>query len=220
MSLISKLCRVLPKPVIKRVIFYISKNAYEKLHKHLPNPRVFLKEENLKNCIFLPNRTSLLKHLPSYAVVAEIGVFEGDFSKEIINSCTPKKLYLFDNWSSIKRHQFIENKFQKEIETGQVEIENSSFENLENIKNESLDWVYLDTESCYSQMTKELEILSAKIKRDGYICGNKYIIGKWKEWIKYDTIEAVNGFCIRNSYELIYFVHSPNTRYSFALRKL
>ena len=41
-------------------------------------------------------RSDLLKLLPKCLRIAELGVFRGDFSKEILDICQPSKLYLVD----------------------------------------------------------------------------------------------------------------------------
>ena len=41
-------------------------------------------------------RSDLLKLLPKGLRIAELGVFRGDFSKEILDICQPSKLYLVD----------------------------------------------------------------------------------------------------------------------------
>ena len=41
-------------------------------------------------------RIELLNYLNKNLTIAELGVFEGEFSKEIHNICLPNKLYLVD----------------------------------------------------------------------------------------------------------------------------
>src|SRR5688572_8310234 len=43
-------------------------------------------------------RKKLLSMLPTNAIGAEIGVWRGDFSADILSSCNPNRLYLIDPW--------------------------------------------------------------------------------------------------------------------------
>jgi len=46
-------------------------------------PKIDFKSQHIENCKSLTDRETLLHHLPKNAVVAEIGVFKGDFSELI-----------------------------------------------------------------------------------------------------------------------------------------
>ena len=61
------------------------------------------------------NRNLLLESLPKDLIIAELGVFEGEFSKDIYSICNPKELNLVDLFSGIfgsgdkdgKNHHYI-----------------------------------------------------------------------------------------------------------------
>ena len=44
------------------------------------------------------NRDNLIQQYPKGGVWAEIGVYRGDFSQKIFDTCEPSELYLIDNW--------------------------------------------------------------------------------------------------------------------------
>ncbi len=46
----------------------------------------------------LATRAEMLKLVPKGGVMAEIGVFRGEFSKMILEECLPKKFYMVDIW--------------------------------------------------------------------------------------------------------------------------
>ena len=50
-----------------------------------------------ENCVLLPDRFHLLDRLPKGAKVAEVGVRFGEFSRDIVDRCAPKKLFLIDS---------------------------------------------------------------------------------------------------------------------------
>jgi hypothetical protein len=43
-----------------------------------------LSEDHLRNCIVLPDRTTILERLPKGGVVAEVGTDQGDFARQIL----------------------------------------------------------------------------------------------------------------------------------------
>lgn len=47
---------------------------------------------------YVQTRSDLLERVPKGGVLAELGVFKGDFARQILNICEPKKLHLIDRW--------------------------------------------------------------------------------------------------------------------------
>ena len=45
-----------------------------------------------------PKRSDFLSRLPKDAVCAEIGVFRGEFSRQILEIKAPRELHLIDGW--------------------------------------------------------------------------------------------------------------------------
>ena len=46
----------------------------------------------------MTDRNGLLRVMPKGAVWAEIGVYKGDFSQIVLDTCAPSRYYLIDNW--------------------------------------------------------------------------------------------------------------------------
>ena len=46
----------------------------------------------------MADRSRLIQQVPKNAVWAEIGVYKGDFSQQVLDSCEPAEYYLIDNW--------------------------------------------------------------------------------------------------------------------------
>ena len=70
----------------------------KKIFSHYP--RLNFGPQHLVHLVSLTDRTELLRRMPTQAVVAEIGVNEGDFSQKILTLCQPSKLVLIDVWAS------------------------------------------------------------------------------------------------------------------------
>ncbi len=137
-----------------------------------------------------------------------MGVAFGNFSELILMICNPDKLYLIDPWEEGtygEGYQTVQGKFKQKIEDGVVEIRKGySTDCLKEFADGELDWVYIDTvHDDYQLIKKELELCSAKVSANGYICGHdyaKYDVYCGKEYCIYD---AVNEFAVKYGYEFI-----------------
>ncbi len=146
----------------------------------------------------------LLAMLPRKSVGAEIGVFAGDFSKQILDAVSPKELHLIDPWehqtSSMyknawygggakggqpemdERYSGVLKRFKKSIRAGQVKVHRGySSDVLEQFPDQFFDWVYIDGNHLYEYVQKDLEVSFRKVKTHGYIAGDDYTEGGWWE---------------------------------------
>ena len=62
---------------------------------------------------------------------------------------------------------------------------------VKKFKNESLDWVYIDTTHYYKAVLADLNNWMPKIKKGGYLCGDDFMI---KDQHAFGVIEAVHAF--------------------------
>jgi len=188
-------------------------------------PKVYLKEENIRNLKTLLNREELIKNMPGKKVVAEIGVDHGDFSQIILDITSPAKLYLIDCWADDRYHiglkNLVEDKFSNEIDKGVVNINvGLSTDVLVTFPDNHFDWVYLDTNHTYQTTKAELAILKSKVVSGGIIAGHDYTIGNWVSGFRYGVIEAVNEFCVTENWEIIFLTAEADHYRSFAIRKI
>lgn len=133
------------------------------------------------------NNTYALKYIEQGSVCAEVGVWKGDLSCEILK-CKPAKLHLIDPWEKqdvIQRCYSIDQEKMDEV----YEQVLSEFGSLDNVKmhrsfsvdvvfpNHYFNWVYLDGDHSYHAVKKDLEFYYPLIKKGGYLCGDDY--GLW-----------------------------------------
>jgi hypothetical protein len=188
-------------------------------------PKIKLKQENMTNCQLILDREKLLEYMPKNAVIAEIGVNKGDFSRKIIGICKPQKLHLIDSWHTERYHDGlsldVENKFSQEISNGKIKINRGlSTEIVDEFSDKYFDWVYIDTSHDYITTKMELEKYSKKLKDGGILAGHDYSMGNWGKGYKYGVIEAVHEFCVNNHWELIFLTADFTENQSFAIRKI
>lgn len=224
--MVKYILRLFPKSIKNYLFSYIKLFLYEYNKKDsLQIPKFELANINIDRIKMVLDREKLLELLPKHAIIAELGVDEGEFSKKILSICNPKKLHLIDSWGSKRYNEdkyfSVKDLFKEEIDDKIVEINlGLSTEVVDSFENEYFDWVYIDTDHSYKMTFKELELYKTKIKDNGIIAGHDYIIGNWDGMVRYGVVEAVYEFCVKNNFEILYLSMEINDHPSFAIRKI
>lgn len=138
---------------------------------------------------------------------AEIGVLKGENAISINETLNMERLYLIDIWDEylheektktlnfFKYYEGVKNIFKdcKNV----IIIRGDSIEVAKTIKNNYLDFVYIDGNHDYEYVKKDIIAWFSKVKKGGYICGDDYC-KKWK-----GVIRAVNEFVKEHNYKLM-----------------
>ena len=155
-------------------------------------------------------RSDMLEIIPKHCNFLEIGVFAGDFAKEILEKAQPSHLYLVDTWQGTygdgdkdgNNHYEIENMeetylslYQKYKYYNNVDIiRSSSLEFLKSCENNFFDAVYIDGNHNAQAVYNDLFYSYQKTKNGGIIMGHDYDHGVKK---------AVSAFCKQLNQEVI-----------------
>lgn len=143
-------------------------------------------------------RKFLLEEMPKNSICAEIGVYEGDFSEQILKIVKPKKLFLIDPWpkenpKEEKRYQKVVDRFQSKIKNGNVVVFRSfSHDIIEKFDNNFFDWIYLDGGHTYDNLKEQFSDYLPKLKSNGFVTGDDY--GRDDENYKNNVTRAVDEF--------------------------
>jgi len=135
-------------------------------------------------------RGRLLARMPKGAKVAEIGVWEGNFSRRILEICEPAELHLIDPWlyqpefgntgfGRKKNEHLMEVKYQDVVaafkDDARVKIHRATSEEaLSALPDGSLDWVYIDGNHNEPFVGNDLALCLRKVKADGIITGDDF----------------------------------------------
>lgn len=147
------------------------------------------------------DRKKLLRRLPRNAVVAEVGVFQGDFSRMILDFAAPRQLHCIDPWKYQPESAFadalyggqagsqlhMDRIFQRVIERFQADImqarvvvhRSSSAEAAARFAQGFFDWVYIDGNHTYEYVWDDLCNFAPKIKPGGFLAGDDYATPGW-----------------------------------------
>ena len=117
-------------------------------------------------------------------VCAEIGVWKGDFSSEILSK-KPKELHLIDPWlhqdykammyrTSQENMDEIYNSVKKRFSTDDRVKIHKKFSAEAEFPKEYFDWVYIDGNHTFPMVSKDLEFYYPLIKKGGFLCGDDY----------------------------------------------
>jgi len=157
------------------------------------------------------NRKELAHALPLWGVGAELGVFEGKFSFQLLRRARPKWLYLVDTFTGfvVSGDENGENlrtvdmgsqavKLRKEFIAEPMEtVKALSWEWLAGRKVGELDWVYIDTVHTYETTIKELAAARSAVRKNGVIAGHDFHPGSYPGLVK-----AVTEFTVRHGLQL------------------
>ena len=206
------------------------------MHDIVPAAR--LPQRLLTNARLLTDREAILPLLPKDAVIAEVGVAFGDFSERMIRICEPAQFIaidLFDLhripeiWGRKTQElfgggthgEFYRRRFADLIEQGQVSVlEGDSAAVLETLDDASLDVVYIDADHGYEAVKCELAVIRRKIKNNGWIVLNDYIMSDAAfSNAPYGVVQASNDFMLAEDWEMIYLAFHPYLYCDVVLRK-
>ena len=133
----------------------------------------------------------VLRRMPKRAVCAELGVWKGDFSQEILRVTRPRRLHLIDPWhceegeeykdepygaakgsqaSLDGMHKDVHTRFRSEIARGIVTIHReTSAEAADRFPIEYFGWIYIDGNHSYDFIKADLQIYMPNVVPGGYI---------------------------------------------------
>jgi hypothetical protein len=135
-------------------------------------------------------RGRLLESLPKGCVVAEIGVWEGDFSQRILDICQPRALHLIDPWEYMPA--FSNTGFGKRKNAGAMAEKylavvarfagdprvtvhrGTSASVLPTMPDGSFDWVYIDGNHNEPFIGNDIALCLQKVTLAGIIAGDDY----------------------------------------------
>ena len=175
----------------------------------------------------VPSRQHLLRMLsPDVEVVAELGVFRGDWAAEILAILDPKELHLFDTWSigtiecGDQHGQNIVRRDGEELfhevlarfhHDSRVSVYRMPTSYIRAFRPGTFDLVYVDADHSERSVMEDLLHAEAAIAHHGIIAGHDY--GPMFPGV----IRAVDAFCRERPWKL--WMVTEDGCPSYALRR-
>jgi hypothetical protein len=137
-------------------------------------------------------RSWTLTHIRQGAICAEIGVWKGDFSAQILRAEKSIELHLIDPWAfdprfpqrwyggAIARNQADMDKVHDSVVSRFRKFSNVKIKRLHSLEAASLyavgslDWVYIDGDHSASAVEKDIRAWFSKIRPGGVLVGDDY----------------------------------------------
>lgn len=174
-----------------------------------------------KNIKIYQNRRVMYDDCPKGGTVAEIGVYLGDNAIDILDVAKPKSLHLIDPWekSNYSYNDIFMNsdfehiynvattKFHNHPDFESIKIHRMlSYEASQEFPDNYFDWIYIDGNHSYDNVSRDLHYYYQKVKLGGLILGHDFTWaeehqdgGQWG----FGVIRAVLEFTSNKLTELI-----------------
>ncbi len=163
------------------------------------------------NLVNVKTRTELLSVLPKGGRFLELGVFRGEFAKEILKKTSPEELYLVDIWEgemgsgdkdgdNYVKVQDMQNIYlslfhQTKTKNNIFVVRSDSTSFLKSCEENYFDSIYVDAdhseEAVYNDMVNSFRV----IKAGGYLMGHDY---------HHQIKTAVDKFCVDYNQNIIH----------------
>jgi Methyltransferase domain len=197
-----------------------------------------LLQEHVDGAVLYAERTKALEALPRGGVVAEIGVGLGDFSEAMLAHLAPRRFDAFDlfkwhetesfwgrssaDWFGGLSHRAqYERRFAEEIAAGKLHIHegNSSLE-MDKQPDSTYDVIYIDGDHSYEGVMRDAEASVRKLKSNGILIFNDYIIFDHVLGVPYGVVPVVHEFCVNRGWQVIFFALQNHLFCDIALRRM
>ncbi len=150
-----------------------------------------IQQRQIEGAKLFRSRVELLSHCRSLLtddpVICELGVYNGDFSRELLRIFRPAKFYLIDlNIAAI--HGDVRSHPQVTAKQG------LSWEMLADLPDHSLDYLYVDADHSADGVRNDILVAHQKVKEGGIIQFNDYCTFSPGENIQYGVLNLVNSY--------------------------
>lgn len=175
----------------------------------------------------ITDRTEMLRLLPQNCIAAEIGVFKGNFSAQILSITKPAVFHLVDFWpdetiqsegeyiNGLDACKYVCNRFSREKELKKIAVHRGlSLQVSQMFPDEYFDWIYIDAGHSYQDVKSDLHCWYSKVKTGGLIAGHDYIEKTW-----YGVVPAVNEFIKQKPLAFIALTAESHGSRSWVLKK-
>jgi hypothetical protein len=190
----------------------------------------------VKNARVAANRVDVLQALPRGGTAVEVGVAYGDFTRHILDVIRPDHFIAIDTFGiqpedepwgrqllkeqQCTHYDYYTRKFSPYIQEGKMTIKKGlSWEMLDQLPDQSVDYIYIDADHSYASVAREIGALKPKMKPQGIVHFNDYTYFDSDAMTAYGVPRAVHELMHRDGYEMLYLCLHPRGFYDVVVRK-
>ena len=168
------------------------------------------------------NREVMLSIIPKYSVCVEVGVAYGSFTATMLSTLKPSLFYAIDcfgfaagkePWgntllkdSGLTHEEWYRRRFVEQMSSDTLRvIKGMSWDACESLKDDVLDYAYLDADHAYISVVRDLKVLYRKVKHNGLITFNDYTLWDFGAEVQYGVVQVVNRFLAVSKSKIVSF---------------
>ncbi len=198
--------RALPESVKK--LWRLGRLAVQPVPPSAPR----IPQAQLEGGQLLSDRIEMLRRLPQGGVVAELGTYQGDFARTILDIMAPSRLHLADITFSLCRADVLAD---PRVERHQ----GLSLPFLQSCADASLDMIYVDADHGYDAVRADAAAAAPKVKPGGFLIFNDFARIIRPGFGVLGVHQAVCEFAVSSSWPVAYFCLEGEALYDIALRR-
>ena len=198
--------RALPESVKK--LWRLGRLAVQPVPPSAPR----IPQAQLEGCQLLTDRIEMLRRLPQGGVVAEIGTYQGDFARVILDIMAPSRLHLADITFSLCRADVLADPRVERHEGLSVPF-------LQSCADGSLDMIYVDADHGYEAVRADAAAAAPKVKPGGFLVFNDFARIIRPGFGVLGVHQAVCEFAVSSGWPIAFFCLEGEGLYDIALRR-
>ncbi|AXC14275.1 hypothetical protein ACPOL_5015 [Acidisarcina polymorpha] len=188
-------------------------NAHDQNDPLLPVPAHF-KQNLVENCKVFADRDEMLKALPKGKIWAEVGTYEGEFARKILDWCEPSHIDLMDlTYELVKAKGHVKESDRVTFNKG------DSAKLLSSQPDGKYDYIYIDAGHDLIDVARDAVAAIPKLKPDGIIFFNDYIFFSVTGLRPFGTVPVVNALVATEEWEVVYFAFQNKMQCDIALQR-
>ena len=198
--------RALPESVKK--LWRLGRLAVQPVPPSAPR----IPQAQLEGCQLLTDRVEMLRRLPQAGVVAEVGTYQGDFARVILDIMAPEKLLLADITFSLCRADVLADPRVERHEGLSVPF-------LQSCADASFDMIYVDADHGYDAVRADAAAAAPKVKPGGFLIFNDFARIIRPGFGVLGVHQAVCEFAVSSGWPVAFFCLEGEGLYDIALRR-
>jgi predicted O-methyltransferase YrrM len=160
----------------------------------------------------MSDRIEMLRRLPKGGRVCELGTFQGDFARFILDTVAPEELHLVDVSFAACRRDVLDHPSVRRHETTTTAYLAAS-------EAADFDWIYVDADHGYEAVVADITAAKGRVKPGGLLVFNDFARIVRPGFGVFGVHQAVCEFAAAEGWPVAYLCLNGEALYDVALRR-